>query len=64
MRKTLIFGFWLTTTLPATSCTKEENFNQAQDIIFSSYISSRAADISFEKNNKMGIPGNAETSPN
>lgn len=61
MRKTLIFSFGLAATLLATSCTKEENFNQAQDIMFSSSISSRATDTSFEKNDKIGIsmtPGN------
>lgn len=61
MRKTLMFGLGLATTLLATSCTKEENFNQAQDIMFSSSISSRATDTSFEKNDKIGIsmtPGN------
>ena len=61
MRKTLMFGLGLATTLLATSCTKEENFNQAQDIMFSSSISSRATDTSFEGNDKIGIsmtPGN------
>lgn len=61
MRKTLMFGLGLATTLLATSCTKEENFNRAQDIMFSSSISSRATDTSFEKNDKIGIsmtPGN------
>lgn len=61
MRKTLMFGLGLATTLLATSCTKEENFNQAQNIMFSSSISSRATDTSFEENDKIGIsmtPGN------
>ena len=61
MRKTLMFGIGLSTILLATSCTKEENFNQAQDIMFSSSISSRATDTSFEENDKIGIsmtPGN------
>lgn len=61
MRKTLMFGLGLSTILLATSCTKEENFNQAQDIMFSSSISSRATDTSFEENDKIGIsmtPGN------
>lgn len=61
MRKTLMFGLGLATTLLTTSCTKEENFNQAQDIMFSSSISSRATDTSFEGNDKIGIsmtPGN------
>lgn len=61
MRKTLIFSFGLAATLLATSCTKEENFNQTQGIVFSSSISSRATDTSFEKNDKIGIsmtPGN------
>ena len=61
MRKTLMFGLGLATTLLATSCTKEENFNQTQGIVFSSSISSRATDTSFEKNDKIGIsmtPGN------
>ena len=56
-----MFGLGLATTLLATSCTKEENFNQAQDIMFSSSISSRATDTSFEGNDKIGIsmtPGN------
>lgn len=56
-----MFGLGLATTLLATSCTKEENFNQAQDIMFSSSISSRATDTSFEENDKIGIsmtPGN------
>ena len=62
MRKTLIFSFGLAATLLATSCTKEENFNQTQDIVFSSSISSRATDTSFEGNDEIGIsmtPGNA-----
>lgn len=61
MRKTLMFGLGLATTLLATSCTKEENFNQTQGIVFSSSISSRATDTSFEGNDKIGIsmtPGN------
>ncbi len=61
MRKTLMFGLGLATTLLATSCTKEENFNQTQGIVFSSSISSRATDTSFEKNDEIGIsmtPGN------
>ena len=61
MRKTLMFGLGLATTLLATSCTKEENFNQTQGIVFSSSISSRATDTSFEENDKIGIsmtPGN------
>lgn len=61
MRKTFIFGIGLATTLLSTSCTKEENFSQMQDIVFSSSISSRATDTSFEKNDKIGIsmsPGN------
>ena len=61
MRKTLMFGLGLATTLLATSCTKEENFNQTQGIVFSSSISSRATDNSFEENDKIGIsmtPGN------
>lgn len=56
-----MFGLGLSTILLATSCTKEENFNQAQDIMFSSSISSRATDTSFEENDKIGIsmtPGN------
>lgn len=56
-----MFGLGLATTLLATSCTKEENFNQAQDIMFSSSISSRATDTSFEGNDRIGIsmtPGN------
>lgn len=56
-----MFGLGLATTLLTTSCTKEENFNQAQDIMFSSSISSRATDTSFEENDKIGIsmtPGN------
>lgn len=62
MRKTLIFSFGLAATLLATSCTKEENFNQTQGIVFSSSISSRATDTSFEGNDEIGIsmtPGNA-----
>ena len=73
MRKTLIFSFGLAATLLATSCTKlaatllatsctkEENFNQTQGIVFSSSISSRATDTSFEGNDEIGIsmtPGN------
>ena len=61
MRKTLMFGLGLATTLLATSCTKEENFNQTQGIVFSSSISSRATDTSFQENDKIGIsmtPGN------
>ena len=61
MRKTLMFGLGLATTLLATSCTKEENFNQTQGIVFSSSISSRATDTSFEENDEIGIsmtPGN------
>lgn len=61
MRKTLIFSFGLAATLLATSCTKEENFNQTQGIVFSSSISSRATDNSFEGNDEIGIsmtPGN------
>ena len=61
MRKTLMFGIGLATTLLATSCTKEENFNQTQGIVFSSSISSRATDTSFEENDEIGIsmtPGN------
>ena len=56
-----MFGLGLATTLLATSCTKEENFNQTQGIVFSSSISSRATDTSFEENDKIGIsmtPGN------
>lgn len=56
-----MFGLGLATTLLATSCTKEENFNQTQGIVFSSSISSRATDTSFEGNDKIGIsmtPGN------
>lgn len=56
-----MFGLGLATTLLATSCTKEENFNQTQGIVFSSSISSRATDTSFEKNDEIGIsmtPGN------
>lgn len=56
-----MFGLGLATTLLATSCTKEENFNQTQSIVFSSSISSRATDTSFEGNDKIGIsmtPGN------
>ena len=58
MRKTLIFSFGLAATLLATSCTKEENFNQTQGIVFSSSISSRATDTSFEGNDKIGISMN------
>ena len=56
-----MFGLGLATTLLATSCTKEENFNQTQGIVFSSSISSRATDTSFEENDEIGIsmtPGN------
>ena len=56
-----MFGLGLATTLLATSCTKEENFNQTQGIVFSSSISSRATDTSFEGNDEIGIsmtPGN------
>ena len=58
MRKTLMFGLGLATTLLATSCTKEENFNQTQGIVFSSSISSRATDTSFDGNDKIGISMN------
>lgn len=66
MRKTLMFGLGLATTLLATSCTKEENFNQTQGIVFSSSISSRATDTSFEENDEIGIsmtPGNITNVP-
>lgn len=62
-----MFGLGLATTLLATSCTKEENFNQTQGIVFSSSISSRATDTSFEENDEIGIsmtPGNTGNTTN
>lgn len=65
MRKTFILGFGLATTLIATSCVKDNSFNQElmnEGIVFSSSISSRATDTSFEANDEIGIsmsPGDA-----
>ena len=58
MRKTLIFSFGLAATLLATSCTNDEDFNQVlmeEGISFSSSISSRATDTSFEAGDKIGV---------
>ena len=58
MRKTSILGLGLATTLLAASCTNDENFNQAlmeEGISFSSSISSRATDTSFEADDKIGV---------
>lgn len=65
MRKTFILGFGLATTLIATSCVKDNSFNQElmnEGIVFSSSISSRATDTSFEAKDEIGIsmsPGDA-----
>lgn len=58
MRKTSILGLGLATTLLAASCTNDENFNQElmeEGISFSSSISSRATDNSFEPYDKIGV---------